>query len=57
VEAGSSGGGVGEVKSMTGVLMLFDLRASEVEDGLICLPREVFDNVDLDPEAVGWGWG
>jgi hypothetical protein len=47
------GGGVGVVKSITGVLL--GPGAPEVEDGLICLPREVVDNLDLDPGIIGWG--
>ena len=47
-------GGVGVVKLITGILILLGPGASEVEDGLICLPREVVDNLDLDPGIVGW---
>jgi hypothetical protein len=45
---------VGVVKSMTGVLVLLGPGASKVEDGLICLPREVFNDLVLDPEMGGW---
>jgi hypothetical protein len=52
---------VGEVKSIIGVLMLLGPGVSEVEDGLICLPQEVFNDLNLNPETGGcsreWGSG